>query len=58
MADLRRLMDESPGEEEGVIKKKVLEVARFGEEKKKREQITFKRGNCCPFLKKSCVLNL
>lgn len=52
-------MEESPGEEEGVIKKKMLEVARFGEEKKKkREQITFKRGNCCPFLKKSCVLNL
>lgn len=35
-------MEESPGEEEGVIKKKVLEVARFGEEKKKGNKLPSK----------------
>lgn len=54
---LRRLMGDSPGEEDRDYKTEVLAIWRFGEEKK-RKQIAFKRGNWFPFLKKSCVLNL
>lgn len=53
---LRRLMEESPGEEDGDYKTEVLAIGRFGE--KKREQIALKRENWFPFLKKSCALNL
>lgn len=48
-------MEESPGEEEGVIKKKVLEVARFGEEKKKGTNY-LQKGKLLPFSQeKLCV---
>lgn len=53
---LRRLMEESPGEEGGDYKTKVLAIGRFGEEKKSK-WIDLKRGNWFPFLKKNCVLN-